>query len=181
MSSGGYSRHFVIVEGRDDSDFVGAVLLPVFAAGCQVDHVDVIAWANYTKDKRRGLIASIKAMNCEYTVLVDQDVACISERRAKVLERHPYLSLSNIIVVRGEIEAWYLAGATQDMLERLGWPLDAITDGLTKEGFREMLAQRGDDEALTKIRILREFNLADARRRAPSLEYLVARLDAAAG
>ena len=168
-----FGRYFVLVEGSDDGAFAQRVIAPLFCSALDVDYVDVVEWAHYPHVRRKNLVASVTAIGCDYTVLTDQDAACVSVRVEKMHTHHPYLTPSRIIVVQSEIEAWYLAGAPESMLTRLGIMGMDQTDGITKEQFQQRVISRGLDEALVKIQILAGYDCTRARQMSASFDYFL--------
>ena len=75
-----------------------------------------------------------------------------------------------IVVVRREIEAWYLAGLDEAAHRELGLARVRNIDEVTKEQFDRLVG--GEDEHTnTMVEILRHYDVEVARQRSPSFRY----------
>ena len=176
MSKARFHRFFLIVEGPDDSALATTVIRPLILGSCPVDYVDVVSWATYSKRERRELIRSIVAMGATYLVIADLDEGCVTLRKQKLTRSMPYLDALRLVIVRREIEAWYLAGAPLSVTRRLVSHRTDSTDDIRKEQFEQLLDESGLDLELTKAEILLAFVVLSARQRNTSFEYLMQKI-----
>jgi len=173
-----YRLMHVLVEGRRDREFFDAVIRPVLHK--RYDHVQIWEYAGATIDKRIDYIKSIQAMKADYLLVTDLNASpCITERK-----RHLIDSLRNAIdpgcaiIVRREIESWYLAGANDQVCREFGIVSLARTDDVTKEQFRNLVPRRfGDSVGDFMVELLKGFQVELARGKNRSFRYLMDKLE----
>lgn len=116
----------------------------------------------------------------KYLFLSDLDshkFKCITSRKEKRCEEYKELSYSDdIIIVKEEIESWYLAGidtASSNMFKNLQIPDN--TEDITKEMFDEMTNDFSKKDCLVEIAKNYDFELAKSRN--SSFKYFLDKLD----
>jgi len=168
----------VLVEGPDDREFFDAVIRPMLRE--RYNHVQVWEYAGETIDRRRDYLRSIRAMNADYIFVGDFNTSpCLTARRGHFLRCYePMLDAGRIIVVRAEIESWYLAGVDDQVYRDLGIPVVQHTDNVTKEDFERLMPTRFDSVADFMAELLRGFRPDVARTRNRSFCYLMDLLEA---
>jgi len=104
-----YRRIDLLVEGRDDREFFSAVVKPILER--QYEYVQIKEYATDTLEKRMNYIKSIRAMEADYLFVTDINASpCITEKKERTISQHKgRLDVDHTIVVRSEIESWYLA------------------------------------------------------------------------
>ena len=162
------------MEGADDRDFVNAILKAKLLE--RYTHVDIVPWAQMNKERRKAFVASVRAIESPYFVLIDLDTGCIAGRKDRFCATHPFVDPQAVLVSVMEIEAWYLAGASDGMLAELRLNVIESTDHVTKETFQSLVAKARKDVALTKIRLLDSFDRGLALNRNRSFAYAWAKL-----
>ena len=99
--------------------FCEEVLSPIFQA--HYDHVEIWQYSQRKSSKTVGLIRSIDSMSADYLLLGDIDERpCVTVTKEELNTQFSVLSSDRVIVVRREIEAWYLAGLHEPALRDLG-------------------------------------------------------------
>jgi len=174
-----YSRILIIVEGLDDENFVREVLKPVLQDKWQ--HVETYQWSQKSKKSVLNMIKSVEGMNsspgekADYLFMADIDSEpCITAKKRAIARRFgKKIRPDRIVVVVKEIEGWYWCGLRAESCEELGVAPDiGDTDDMSKEKFERLTPARSTPRLL-RVQILNRYDLAVARRRNRSLEYLL--------
>ena len=164
-----YRRLFLLVEGSDDTRFCREVLLPIFRRTFD----DVRTWEYRKKkpSKTVDFIRNIGYMNADYILFGDIDERpCVTATKEYISSSISSLNWDRTVVVRREIEAWYLAGLSAAASLELGFERVRDIDEITKERFDNLVG--GEDEHTNAIvEILRHYDTEVARRRSPSFRY----------
>ena len=135
-----YRRLWLLVEGADDRRFCTEVLTPFFRA--TFDHVAIWDYSQKKDAKLTSLIRSIDSMNDHYLLFGDIDERpCVTATKEYLVNQFSVPAWDRIVVVRREIEAWYLAGLDDEACRDLG--LDGVSnvdvDAVTKEQFDRLV------------------------------------------
>jgi len=177
-----YRRMDVLVEGRDDREFFNAVIRPVLEK--QYDYVQVKEYARDTIETRIKYIRSICAMKADYLFLTDINASpCITGKKQRTIDRHKgRIDADRMIVVRREIESWYLAGLDDAACRELGIQCVSHTDDVTKERFRAMVPARFEGSVVDFMtEVVNRFRMDVARRKNRSFGYLMDQLEKKTG
>ena len=167
--SSDYRRLWLLVEGADDRRFCTEVLSPIFQT--IYDHVQIWEYSQQKPSKTSGLIRSIESMNADYLLFGDIDERpCVTATKEELTTQFPVLSWDQVIVVRREIEAWYLAGLDETAHNELGLDRARSVDSVTKELFDSMVGGKAN-HTNTMVNILERYDVEVARRRSPSFAY----------
>jgi len=174
-----YRRVDVLLEGRDDRRFFDAVIRPIL----QTRYDDVRTWeyAGKSIERRINYLRSIQAMgNADYLFVSDLDTSpCITERKAHLVNSHKgMIDVSRTIIVKREIESWYLAGMDDRVCRRLGVRVLRRTDGVTKEQFANLMPRRFNSVVEFMTDILTRFRIKTAKGKNRSFRYLMDKLEA---
>jgi len=167
-------RLFLLVEGEDDIRFFGRIikplLTPVFSS------VELIPYASIKRVKVSLFLKSVRKMGNEYLLFADID----KERNVRDKKQILYYWFNgidgrDIIIVIHEIESWYYAGIPDDVAIKLGLPVLATTNNLTKEDFNRLIPPRFDSRIDFMFEILKYFSLETAVRRNQSFRFFIER------
>jgi hypothetical protein len=174
-----YRRVHVLVEGRDDKRFFDTVIRPILQK--QYDHVQTWEYAGATIEKRTSYLRSIQAMKADYLFVGDIDTSpCVTARKGHLVDSHRSLiEPKYTIIVRREIESWYMAGVDDQVCREFGITSLPHTDDLTKERFRSLMPKRFNDSVVDFMtELLRAFRVELARGKNRSFGYLMDKLEA---
>jgi hypothetical protein len=174
-----YRLMHVLVEGRDDREFFDAVVRPVLQG--QYDHVQIWEYAGAPIDKRIDYLRSIQAMKADYLFVTDINTSpCITERKRHLLDSHKNaIDPGCAIIVRREIESWYMAGVDDQACQEFGITSISHTNDVTKEQFRNLMPKRFNDSVVDFMTaILTGFRVELARGKNRSFCYLMDKLEA---
>ena len=164
-----YRTLFLLVEGRDDVRFFQRVLFPIFLR----TYNDVRTWEYSQKkpSKTSDFIRNIGYMNADYILFGDIDERpCVTATKEDISTSISVLNWDRTIVVRREIEAWYLAGLSGSRCRELGIEPVRDIDEITKERFDSLVG--GEDEhTRAMVEILNHYDVEVARQRSPSFRY----------
>ena len=87
------------------------------------------------------------------------------------------------MIVKKEIESWYIAGLSDTNLKKLKIKLTAkgkkgdITGNMTKEKFNKLMPKRFDSRIDFMLEILNQFSLNTAKKRNKSFSYFISKHD----
>lgn len=131
-------RLFVFVEGIDDERFFLAVVLPV------IQHrfldIAVIRYAGMKREKLGNFLQSVQSMGAAYLFVADQDYhPCVTRRKDALITQYALLTPERIVIVKPEIEAWYLAGLDKHACRHIKVKEPKTTNTLTKEQFDALI------------------------------------------
>ena len=164
-----FRRLFLLVEGADDSLFCQEVLYREFQT--TFHHVQTWEYSQRTPSELVDLLRSIRAMNADYILFADIDEhPCVTATKEAVENRFSGLDWGQIVVVRREIEAWYLAGLSASATLELGIDRVLEVDAVTKERFDQLVGGRRQHQTAMD-EILRYYDVEVARQRSPSFRY----------
>ena len=167
--SSSYRILWLLVEGADDRRFCRNILIPILQT--TFDHVDIWNYSQEENWRLPSLIRSIESMNADYILFGDMDERpCVTATKEAITNQFSGLTWDRIMVVRQEIEAWYLAGLDEEAHRELGLTRIRNVDEVTKEQFDRLVG--GEDEhtnAMTEI--LKRYDIDVARQRSPSFRY----------
>jgi hypothetical protein len=169
----------MLVEGRDDREFFNVVIQPMLRE--RYDHVQIWEYAGATIERRISYLRSIEAMNADYLFVTDINTSpCITERKGYLVDSHKNLiDPGRTIIVRREIESWYMAGVDDQACREFGIASLPQTDHMTKEQFKSLMPKRFNDSLVDFMtEILREFRVELARGKNRSFCYLMDKLEA---
>lgn len=165
-----YSELFVFVEGSDDERFINSIALPIWEK--KYNNVKIIRYACKPVSDITSIISVLKKRkSCDYIFICDMDakgdtLMCITSRKNKKKEKFKnILDIDKILVVKEEIESWYLSILIghktnnyrikdYDKLKNYG-----STENVTKEEFRKLIPKRFDSISDFMIEILKEVSL----------------------
>ena len=169
--SSSFRRFTLFVEGNDDQRFADSILRPLLEPVC--DYLEIYRYAEKRpSDVRRYVISLDRTPNADYLFIADFDQGpCVTLRKSRLINRYGSLEPERILIVRREIESWYLAGLDPDSYEEFRLPTRRNTDGITKEQFDGLLPSRFEDRVDFMEEILNRYDVGTARVRNESFDY----------
>ncbi len=163
---------FIFVEGDDDVRFFDTVIKPKLAT--RYNSVDVSPYTRLKKKRIANFLKSIKAMNNDYIYVGDINSSpCVSDKKQKIFSKLKTIDMDRIIVVKMEIESWYLAGANILPSNKSKIHPFNITDTVTKEQFNKIIPRSFDSRIDFMSEILKNFSIEKARKKNTSFRYFV--------
>jgi len=163
---------FVLVEGDDDERFFERIIIELFEG--RYSSVKLWQYAQEKADRVEALLRSIKAMGADYIFATDvNQEPCVTSKKERVVRKYKGLDRRNVIVVRKEIESWYLAGVSKADSATLKMPVLDRTDNIGKEVLDDLAAKRTASKIDLMVEILKRFSLDAACARNTSLQYFV--------
>jgi hypothetical protein len=165
-------RLFILVEGGDDVRFFGRIVKPLFVS--RYDSVDIIPYACIKREKVNKFLKSVHQMQNDYIFVADIDQEhSVRDKKQIMYCRFNHIDGGSIVIVIKEIESWYLAGLTGELLSTLHVPSLASTDEITKEAFNDLIPRQFDSRIDFMFEILKDFSLETAAKKNQSFRYFV--------
>ena len=169
--SSSFRRFTLFVEGDDDQRFANSVLRPLLEPVC--DYLEIYQYAQKRPSDVRRYIRSLDRIpDADYLFIADFDQGpCVTLRKSRLIDRYGSLEIERILIVRREVESWYLAGLDSDAYEEFRLPTLRNTDGITKERFDGLIPSRFDSRTDFMVEILNRYDVEAARGRNESFNY----------
>lgn len=165
----GYKRLFIFVEGNDDKRFFNRIIKPIFEK--KYDWVEVIQYAQDSPKWRVDFLKSIQSANADYIYVADiNNKPCVSAKKQAIQNELKDIDENSIIIVKMEIESWYLAGVDDTNAKKLKICTYITTDTLTKEQFN-CLTSGSRINFMSEI--LNCFSLEGAKQKNNSFKYFM--------
>ena len=162
---------FVYVEGNYDKMFVKNILSDYLRTNKSI-LLYPIPYAQKPPNEMNKDIKSKSKHN--YLFLSDLDIdkfPCITSRKEKRINTYEGLESSKIIIVKAEIESWYLAGVDNTLSQFKNFDIPDNTESVTKEEFDSMIGECSKFDMLMEISKCYDFKLA--RKRNSSFNYFM--------
>jgi len=161
-----YRQLYLFVEGSRDETFVEGVIKPRLMPN--YDYIKCITYAQKSKFYITRFIYSLTRQGADIWYLTDMNTSpCVSEKKTSICnKKFGEVDLSNIHVVKAEIESWYCAGVEDVLCQRLKMRIPFNTEGMCKEHFQTIVSKskcRSETECLMEI--LDQYNMDLAKRR----------------
>jgi len=157
------------VEGSDDETFFSHILVPELKK--KYDGVQIIQWARDSKKSINKVISSLNKMKRPYMFVTDRDnLPCLTKKKEHLKEKYNKIDINRILIVKIEIESWYLAGLDNKSCSELGIKEFSSTDNLIKEKFNELIPS-GTLRTVFLSRILDRFSIETAKTKNSSFKY----------
>ncbi len=173
-----YRQLFIFVEGPDDERYVEKVILPILKE--KYAHIKVIKYAKLPKTVVENFIKTYKKQpSSDYLFLCDMDARgnsalCITKRKEK--EQNTFGNLidrDKLVVVKEEIESWYIAGITPENLKKLKIKPFTDTQSMSKEEFVRLIPKNFISTNDFLVEVLKEYSLEQAQSLNASLSYFI--------
>ena len=170
-----YKAIYVLLEGDDDQRFAASVIVPRLEQTYQV--VNIVKYAQMKNEKFVAYLTSIRGMGAEYIILADIDgEPCVTKKKQKIAQAYKSAEIEKIIVVRREIESWYLAGLNAETSKKLKVAIGNDTEVIAKEHFDELIPRAFLNRTDFMVEILRCYSVNTALTRCKSFQYMCSRL-----
>lgn len=170
-----YKRLLILVEGRDDADFIQTIIQPYLEK--IYDHVQTKEYAREPNGKIEALIRSYKSMRAEYWFLCDLDnTPCFTKQKDGIKNKYPFVDTNAILIAQKEIEGWYIAGISRETAKQLGIPYTSDTSLYTKEQFNKFIPPSAISRKSFMLDLLKTFSIEEAKARNNSFYYCLAKL-----
>lgn len=161
---------YIFVEGNDDAMFFKGVIVPFFKK--KYDDVEIVQYAQMKKARVDLFLTSIKTLRFDYFITADIDLApSVAEKKRTIKHRFDCADMDNIIIVVAEIESWFLAGLSEEALEKFNLPFLDRTDFVTKEEFNDYYLHRFKSRIDFMQEILKNYSVEAAMKRNASFSY----------
>jgi len=173
-----YKKLAIFVEGPDDEYFVEKVIKPFLTE--KYNDIKIVKYSRIDKQKLKNWIQTYQRMpNCDYIFFCDFDSQgnksyCVTKRKQKALKmENKKLDLNKIMVVKEEIESWYLAGIVTEKAKefKLKEKLFLDTAKITKEAFEKLIPKKFLSKTDFMVEILKTYDFAKAKKCNASLAY----------
>ncbi len=160
----------IFIEGNDDERFFRKIVVPRLAA--RYSNVRLVLYAQRRWGRTANIIRATQQMHHEYIFVSDFDYGpSIRERIEELCRRYPPLNPHCVVIVRREIEGWYLAGLDDGAAVTWGIRNGESTDDLTKEQFNLKIPPKFFPRMVFMREILDHYSLDRGMAHNASLAY----------
>jgi len=169
-----YKKLYIFVEGDDDNRFFDRIVKSLLKNS--YSEIEIHEYSQKTKEYINAFLESIRKMSAEYICQSDLDeVPCATKRKEKLREKFSSFEENRIIVVKIEIESWYLALLDDNTCRKFKIKLSKIknTDHITKEQFNALIPKKFDSRVDFMVEILDCASIETAKQRNTSFKYFV--------
>lgn len=161
---------YILVEGPSDDDFAKLVLSPLFQS--QYTWVQTDRYAQKNQTDLNKFIQTIPKLGADYIFISDLDEhPCISTKKEKLKRKYQALDHAKIIIVKMEIEGWYLAGLPLTQIQTWKMTDYITTDTLTKEQFNAFKPKQFISNLVFMRAILKVYDPNIAQQKNQSFNY----------
>ena len=167
-----YRLLVVFIEGGDEERLFNRTLKCRFEES--YDYVQPWKYREKKKERVKCYLDNIKKMGADYVYLADiNDTPCVSKRKQVIQRKLDNVDKDRIIVVKREIEGWYLAGLDAEHSKKLRIPPCTATDSITKEQFDALVPRKFDSRIDFMQEILNHFCVETAKQNNKSFKYFL--------
>lgn len=167
---------FIFIEGKHDKIFVDYVLSDYLREKSVSVHP-----IPYAKKSQSVINRDIKSKSDTYLFLSDLDsnqTPCITSKKEVRTNKFTNLDLDKIIIVKEEIESWFLAGIDSKINQFKNFMVPDNTDSITKENFDDMLKENSiENKNSFLIEVGKNFNIKLATQRNTSFKYFLNKIN----
>ena len=168
------SRIVIFVEGADDERFFEKIIKPKLEPRI----VEIRSYAHLNNSKMKRYVRSIKQIGAEFYFSADLDeMPCISSKKNLIFKKYPFIDRKCILIVKKEIESWYLAGLTDRRSKGFGIKPMENTECIGKEEFNRKILRKNQTRLTSMKEILDGYSYSEAMKRNASFRYVMQRLD----
>lgn len=161
---------YAFVEGGDDERFFNRVIKPELLK--KHSKVRVFKYAQSTRLSLERSLVAIKNSGATYIFFSDLDrVKCYTRKKEIIISKTiKNIDKAKIVIVKSEIESWYMAGLSCDTAASLNIRHFRNTETMTKEDF-EKICKKYPSRIDCMIRILEKFSVDMAKTQNQSFRY----------
>ncbi|WP_407454393.1 hypothetical protein [Methanobrevibacter sp.] len=168
---------FIFIEGKHDLIFVRHVL-----SNYLYEEKSIIVYPiPYSKKSPSKINRNIKSKSGHYLFLSDLDsdeTPCITSKKELRLNRYSNLDSNRVIIVKEEIESWFLAGIDSSINQFKHFNIPPSTDLITKEDFDKLLKEHSIDNKINfLIEVSKHYNIQLASKRNSSFNYFLDKIE----
>lgn len=167
---------YIYVEGAHDKIFIDFILSEYVRNNMGINLHPI----PYAQKKPKLISKSIKSkFRHKYLFLSDLDSRthpCMTSMKKERFDKYDGLDCSKIIIVKEEIESWYLAGIDNSFDKFKKWEIPDSTDEIEKEDFDKMYKLSFDSKDDCLMEIARHYDINLAIERNDSFKYFLNRL-----
>ncbi|KYK27551.1 MAG: hypothetical protein AYK19_06735 [Theionarchaea archaeon DG-70-1] len=173
----GYKALYIWVEGDNDLRFFENILKPLFEK--KYNYVQIRKYKEkMKKEKIDNFLEGIKAKGDSYIFVGDINThPCATAKKQELKRTYKKVDENRIVVVKKEIESWYLAGLDKKSSENLGARYLNDTDNIIKEQFNSMMPRKFDSRMDFMTEILKFFSIDIAKQKNESFKYFIEKYD----
>ena len=137
------------------------------------DHLEIYQYAQKRFADVRRYIRSIDLTpGADYLFIADFDQGpCVTLRKSRLMTEYDNLDALRIVIVKTEIESWYLAGLDSHSCVDLRIQTLRDTNDVTKEQFDNIKSPHFEDRADFILEVLSRYDTETARDRNASFDY----------
>ncbi len=167
-----YKILYIFVEGPDDVRFFNGIVKKEFEKKLNVT-IKIHQYSKKTKKYISKFIKSINSMKSDYIFAEDYNNAhCFTEKKDKIIQIFKNVDRNKILIVKKEIESWYLAGLNDTFCKMNKLKSFKNTDNITKEQFNRRIPKRYNNSDIDfMIEIISSFNIRLAKQKNKSFQY----------
>lgn len=165
-----YTDIYFFVEGNDDLRFIENIIKPKLKK--KYKNIYIVKYRNEKMIKINSYIKSIKNMKTKYIFISDLNSSpCVTHKKGKILQNYSELENDNIIIVKKEIESWFLAGIDEKFLYKNKKKYIKNTENISKEQFNSIIPKSIDFRNDFIFKLFEIYNFEIALTRNESLKY----------
>ena len=168
---------FIFIEGKHDKIFVDYVLANYLSKEKSI----IVYPIPYAKKNPSRINRNIKSKSSHYLFLSDLDrneTPCITSKKESRSNKYSYLDSDRIIIVKEEIESWFLAGIDSELDQFKNFRIPSNTDLITKEDFDKILKEHSiGNKNNFLIEVGKNFNIELAAQRNTSFKYFLDKIN----
>ncbi|PWB49859.1 MAG: hypothetical protein C3F06_13645 [Candidatus Methanoperedenaceae archaeon] len=171
-----YKRLFILIEGDDDEKIFQRIIKPIFEK--KYDHVMLWKYAQEKDDKIFKFIKSIESMDADYICVADINGSpCVTDRKQRLHKDIKNIEKEKIVVVKKEIESWYLSGLNETSSKKLKVKSFVNTEHITKKQFNDLIPKIFDSRIDFMSEILKFFCMNTAKMKNESFKYFIEKFE----
>lgn len=162
---------FIFVEGDDDKRFFEYIVIPM------INPIYKTIIKTYAEEKKGKLEKYIKSIRNDYDYIFIADInssPCVTAKKERLLEEYNFIDTNKTILVRHEIESWYLSGLSDENSKKFKIRTLKNTDKITKEVFYKLMKKAGFDSRIDfMVEILNHFSIETAIKKNKTFKYFM--------
>ena len=172
-----YKKLSIWVEGDRDRRFFENIIEPLFYKS--FDKVEILEYRCTKTQTVNTIIRKTKGQN-DYIFTKDMDFpTCMGRKKDSIIKKYPSIISNKIIIVKKDIEGWYLAGLSNETCKELGLKPHSTTDDVTKSEFNSIRPKEFDSDIDFRMEILRNYDIDLAKTKNKSLRYFLKKYEEA--